>query len=407
VNRRSLNPDKSLYSQTKGLNMNTKTCIYCNQTKKDGEFSLEHIFPDALGGSIFPDETFKAKNVCKGCNSLSGLFIDGPFIKNFFLQNDLADAYLCYTDLEKPSALPLRYMGTLRNTPIPEDEICDIWFGPHGGLIYHVRQRSDPKYDVMIGGNPIDSKKNKGTIFIFANHRDTYWNTVLLLSSKKSFKKARKISGNINLAQEIHEKYFNEPEDDELTLLEFFKSIQNQEHDVHFTQLIGFEQRFMAKFALGLGHNLFGESFLETTHAKTLRNAMWEKELENRESLLNFSNCFMSSAFQDSVYSWEGVHTLFLLPSSEESNIIYLIFCCFGRGVFGIPLCDSRTIWGKVIPSDGIVYTAVPQVKFFAGPFTFPEYAQHRKGVSYIQELQSIESFRVDVSQLPSIADLQ
>ncbi len=65
-----------------------KTCIYCNKEKDDSEFSLEHIFPDALGGALLPDAIFKTNDVCIACNSTSGLFIDGPFIKNWFLTND-------------------------------------------------------------------------------------------------------------------------------------------------------------------------------------------------------------------------------------------------------------------------------------------------------------------------------
>ncbi|WP_414441209.1 HNH endonuclease [Burkholderia sp. 22PA0106] len=42
-----------------------KRCIYCNECKRSDEFSLEHIFPDAMGG-----------NVCRIC-SRPGMYAGG------------------------------------------------------------------------------------------------------------------------------------------------------------------------------------------------------------------------------------------------------------------------------------------------------------------------------------------
>jgi hypothetical protein len=72
--------------------MNKIRCLYCDKEKEADEYSLEHIFPDALGGSLF-SEVFKTRRVCERCNSISGLFIDGPFIKNIFSKIDASKAY--------------------------------------------------------------------------------------------------------------------------------------------------------------------------------------------------------------------------------------------------------------------------------------------------------------------------
>ena len=42
-------------------------CIYCGAELDDSQKSLEHIFPDALGGAKLPDNLFKTRNVCKFC----------------------------------------------------------------------------------------------------------------------------------------------------------------------------------------------------------------------------------------------------------------------------------------------------------------------------------------------------
>jgi len=224
--------------------MNKIICLYCDTEKETDKYSLEHIFPDALGGSLF-SEVFKTKNVCRDCNSTLGLFADGPFIKNIFSKNDGSKAYLSYVDLTKPAAMPLKYMGILENFVGEDNEVCEVWLGPHGGVVYHVRQKADSHFNTMIGGNPINNKKNNGWITIFAQNADLYWNIVLLLSCKNYFGKARRISGNISLPEA--KSYFDEPTAKESDTLNFFKSIQGKEHKSVMPFQIGFEQRFLAK----------------------------------------------------------------------------------------------------------------------------------------------------------------
>lgn len=88
----------------------SKVCIFCNIEKPESEFSLEHIFPQSLGGAQASD-LFKTRRACQRCNSIMGLFVDAPLVKNFFSQNDMAENALYYIDLKKPRPLPLRYMG--------------------------------------------------------------------------------------------------------------------------------------------------------------------------------------------------------------------------------------------------------------------------------------------------------
>src|SRR5260221_12535925 len=59
-----------------------KTCIYCGEDKNESEFSDEHIWPEALGGDHLPD-LWRTGDVCQKCNNLSGLYVDGAFIKGW------------------------------------------------------------------------------------------------------------------------------------------------------------------------------------------------------------------------------------------------------------------------------------------------------------------------------------
>ena len=386
--------------------MNKSKCLYCNEEKSHSEYSLEHIFPDALGGSLFSKE-FKTRNVCRRCNSISGLFIDGAFIKNFFSQNDRSQAFLSYANLEKPAPMPLSYFGELNNFVGKDDEICEVWFGPYGGIVYHVRKKADSRYDTMIGGNPIDNKKSNGWIGIFPQNSDSYWNTVLLLSCKNHFSKARKLSCSIKInPQSEHDAYFEKSTKEEAYLLKFFSSMSGKEHPSRITVQIGFEQRFLSKLALGLGYNLFGDKFLESEHSRNLRNAMWEKDLEKRSEHIIFSNYFQNTInkFNEAFkwLQWKGIHTLVLLPID---NILYLVFCCFGYKLMTIPLCDEKDIWSSSISPDGVVYIAAPQLGIFTGQLRLIEVISHKTGDRKIEILEEIDNRKIDIFKLPKITD--
>ena len=47
-------------------------CYYCGFEKPPSDFSDEHIWPDALGGDALPS-FWRTNNVCRACNSMSGI----------------------------------------------------------------------------------------------------------------------------------------------------------------------------------------------------------------------------------------------------------------------------------------------------------------------------------------------
>ena len=57
-----------------------RLCIYCNTEKAESELSLEHIFPESLGGDLCSG-LFKTRDVCIRCNNVAGLFVDGAFVQ--------------------------------------------------------------------------------------------------------------------------------------------------------------------------------------------------------------------------------------------------------------------------------------------------------------------------------------
>ena len=84
------------------------TCIYCDEEKDDQEFSDEHIWPDALGGDHL-SKFWRTDEVCQRCNSISGLFVDGYFIKSWLGTAERSTGAREYLAVNNPSRaiLPL------------------------------------------------------------------------------------------------------------------------------------------------------------------------------------------------------------------------------------------------------------------------------------------------------------
>lgn len=331
-----------------------------------------------------------------------GLYVDAPLLKNFFSQNNMADSALSYVDLDIPGALPLRYMGVVDSIGMEEDKVCELWMGPHGGLVYHRRNIADPKYDTIIGGNPIDNKRFGGEVYVFAQHSDEYWNLVLLNSVRRSFKRARRISGNIGLSS--GSSYFDEPAMDEREFLSKLIRVQREPHKNKLAVQMGFEQRFLCKFALGLGLNRLGEGFLKTEYAKRLRSALWEKDYDKRVSCgAEFSNYFAAkSGGVVDLLAWDGVHTITLYPMG---NRLVGIICLFGKMPFYVTISKNPELWSGDI-CYGEVYVICPSLDKFVGPLSLEDLVSHKLGNSKIDALVEIERKRFDISKLPKITEL-
>lgn len=378
-----------------------KVCILCNTGKPENEFSLEHIFPQSLGGAQ-ASNIFKTRHVCQRCNSIMGLFVDAPLVKNFFSLNDRAEYALYYIDLNKPRPLPLRYMGVHQSLVSDPKLTCELWMGPHGGLVYHRRLKAGSMYDTIAGGNPIDNKKLGGEVYIFAQNSDEYWNLVLLQSVMKSFKAAKRISGNIELPNDNN--YFHKPSPVESEFLLKLKDAQGKEHKGSLAIQIGFEQRFLCKFALGVGVNRLGGRYLDSEDAKELRNALWARTPDERYSYnVEFSDFFQNREPEEArLLAWPGVHTIVLYPvNGRLVAIIYL----YGKTRMMVTISKDESLWSVSI-DQAEVYVLCPSIDKFSGPIRVEDLLAHRLGHRQINDLAEIEEKRFDPSSLPKITNL-
>ncbi|MDR4482661.1 MAG: HNH endonuclease [Nitrospirales bacterium] len=379
-------------------------CIYCGLKKPPQEFSKEHILPQALGGNI--SDATANNQICRRCNNNCGLFIDAPFLKSWFIKNTEASEAFCYVDPPKAIALPLTYLGQLNNLEsIGRNDVCELWLSPCGSRILHIHNNYDERYYGYAGGFPIARRKNPGRAIFLNVSTDEWWVRTGLESFKTYFEAETRFVSHIKFDDQ---NYFatigSMPSPNEEKIIEEYSFNSNQSNgyiSLSFSVSVDFEQRFLAKLALGLGHKCFGGRFLKTKHISILRSWLKEKDPEKRKNLPGISNSYFDS--DPEIYrhlAWKG--GIFLALQPIDSRLI-LNFFAFGK-VMHTVVSDAPDLWEsdeQFLYGGGICYLIIPQRNFFWGPQYFKTYINHRFGIASNPSLKQAESWRIDPAALP------
>lgn len=389
--------------------LNTKECIYCGKIKSESDFSNEHIWPDALGGDFLPD-FWKTNDVCRSCNNMSGVFIDGAFIKSFQIASERTYDSLSYLPHDKATGiLPLSYIGTIQNVKSETGEIIDYWVCAPGANVLHVRTESEKIWATYTGGDPRSkSKRSKaGRVIVSLTSKQDYWILTALRSVLKHFPKAKHFVTNIKIPNTPY--YYLDPNklehSNDLQIVEEFESLVNAENEVHakITIPLDIDQRFLAKVALGIGYKLFGSNFLKTTYATELRKAFREADSNKRNQLkVEHSNYFSSM----SVYKKEKLHwpSGWCLSIYHKNNKLELRVITPTRKSIAVQITDEPTLLNSLEPiyQKGVCWITVPIAQTATGPIPYPEYLCHMNGDHAVDALTTLEELKNDPSLLPS-----
>lgn len=260
-----------------------KTCIYCGNVKDSSEFSsLEHTIPQFLGGSFAPDK-FKTRDACDKCNNGLGLFADAAFEKNWVVSNWLKQSAMAFFDPENPEPLPLICMGNTTITPpgMQDNEICESWIGALGEQIYWIRPKDEELY-WYVGGSPTKARRNESRAYFLFSERSLENPLLTWLSFRDAFKKLKKVKK--IMCTEVRganpeDIRFSMPDDLDKERISFFRThaaagaMKNQ-----LALNVRFDQRFLAKLAIGIGYCLFGSKALQSEYGKELRKGIWYRE---------------------------------------------------------------------------------------------------------------------------------
>jgi hypothetical protein len=276
-----------------------------------------------------------------------------------------------------------------------------------GGSAFHLRPKSKPEDEHVVGGHPANRKKQAGVVFINATGCSPHWARNLLLSCAEHFEHSRRIALNIEFEEgSPYKRYVDEPTPEDAIAIEKITNLDkygNEDGAVH--HQAGFEQRFLAKLALGLGMNRFGEEFLCSESAKKLKICLRNSNMETRlQSGILFTEFFTGSADADvfSIFSMDGVHAIVL---QSMMGRIWMHFILYGRRPLSISMTDGVETWADKLPNPE-VYFICPPAGLFAGPIPLAKLINHQRGRIIIPALRDIEEKRLSPAQRESLRTL-
>jgi len=387
----------------------TKKCIYCNQYKDESDFSLEHIFPSALGGKYLDDDLFKTHNVCKKCNNWFGLYVDGMFLKSFFIKNEVFNHYLDFVNEIEDITVPFVFIGTLKKPSIshPKYRYCDYWVWAGGSRVYHFHSNYNQFFNSYVGGHPIKfkSKKEAGEVYLVGamENIDEKLFKIMLFSFKEHFKHQKRFSVNIelNLIDERTKKnneikFFDEPDEIQKYIKNKILETANQEHEMLITIQQGSEWKFLSKIAIGLGYNLFGDNYLESDDYKIFHNIINAMDINEIKNILTknpvmgefLSNITNSLKHIGEVVAFKSGHTLLFQIINNE---LYFVMWLYNKNYpFVVKIASDITKFKEnnllKKHNNGFVYICVPAKKLSIGPLDLGEYMQDKEKFLNMQQ---------------------
>jgi hypothetical protein len=391
-----------------------KTCIYCGEDKNACEFSDEHIWPDALGGDYLPD-FWHTDDVCQKCNNLSGLYVDGVFIKSWAGMAERASGAHEYLSVDDPgrAVLPLHYLGKLPHPLIPADEVAEYWAGPCGANVLHFRPADEGgRWATYAGGDPRKRKKfaTAGRAYIALTSTNPFWILVSLSSFRAHFKKAALFVTNLALLPQW--TAFKNPDlGDPLQArdMSVITTMINAGRNGIATRVdlvvqIDLDSRLLAKLGLAVGYKMFGARFLATGYAKTLRAALWEPNLGERCGLPVRGTGYLHGppppGGVGATLKWPGAWVLMMRRSGEVLSLA--VMAPSGRSM-SVLICEEPDLMTGLDSTyeNGQVWLTVPSLGEAAGPIPLPEYIAHQLQVRSVPALAALAAKRIDPSTLP------
>jgi hypothetical protein len=385
-----------------------KTCIYCWKEKPDKEFTSEHIWPAALGGDHLPD-LWRTDNVCANCNNMSGLFVDGSFIKSWLGSAERAFGAKEYLSLNRANAgvIPLNYMGVLPEVPTRDDEIAEYWLGPCGAKIVHIRPNDRAEqWASYAGGDPRLKRSRGGRAYIALTSEQPFWILVSLVSFKAHFDKAERFVVNIDVPPQWRDSLKKPDITDPVSAGDMgvvTTVISGQGGQAKAVIDLDVGERFLAKLGLAIGYKLLSAPFLATDYAKNLQCAFREADVEKRRQIplrwMTYLNGIGLGGSERLLF-WPGGWVLLL--NVVDQDLVLTIVAPSSKPM-GLVVCDHPTLVSKLdkVYRDGSIWITIPALGEAVGPVPLPSYIAHQTNALPLPKLVALANQRTDPQALP------
>lgn len=379
-------------------------CSYCLKAKSIAERSDEHIWPESLGGDPL-GWPWRSNQVCRFCNNVAGQWVDAAFVRSWFGSHERRSDTELYLDPRAPhkAVAPFAYMGTYSHAELRDEETAELWLGPAGETILHVRPRHEEVWDVVTGGKPTKKRSEGGHAYLAFTSAEPFWVHVALWSFQRHFKFATRTLSNANMPVMARPLTPVNPHDAEqarhLRILESTRG----EVKTQSVLAVDFSSRFLAKLALGLGRETLGDAFLETPYARLLSHALWERDFERRQAIAVLGSGFfgeLSKRLEGLSLSWPA-GWLLITQTSNERRLLTIVTPSGKAMAIQVSddpeLIDTSGAWSK----DGQVFLAIPPAGEAIGSIPLPDYLAFLTGVGRHPELERLKSLQRDRMALP------
>ena len=388
-------------------------CLYCENEKPDGEFSDEHIWPDALGGDWLP-AFWRTSEVCQTCNNMSGLFVDGAFIKSW-VGNAERWSEGIYAESKNPKkvTMSLAYLGKVSNVPIEQGNIAEYWTTACGANIVHIRtDDKEELWSFYAGGDPrMSNRRSKaGRVYVALTSQKAFWIVSTLMSVKLHFKKAERYIVNMDVPD--HWTEFKAVDMNDISHVRDMKTVQSiidagtQGNRLHTTMAIPLDagNRLLAKLSLAVGYKLFGQPFLKTTHSKALRVAFREADYSRQKISLIRGTSYFSQFLDGGVQAALGFPGAWVIFLKETEGTLGLYVVTPSGQTMSVIISDElhliQTLKGTY--KNGVVWLTIPALESAVGPLDLPEYIAHQLGNIQHAQLSAVANKRIEFGSLPA-----
>ncbi len=388
-----------------------RKCIYCDREKRVEEFNNEHIWPDALGGDALSNELWRTTDVCENCNRMSGVFVDGLFIRGWLTSAERAFGAREYLNPTSTlhGSLPINFLGTLNRMPVPKGHVADYWAGPCGANIVHVRPiETEDLWRSYVGGDPRAKKSKAGRAYMALTSAVPFWVAVSLKSFKKHFGRARRFVVNAKLPHEMS-SLVETPDRSDLVQADDLKVVDeviriSRTDGEKLSSTITIRTDASAKLALALGWKLFGQTFTQTDYAKHLRQAFRQPSAEARQMLPVRGTSFANSTAVDTIgpaLQWSGAWVLLL---KRQAGALSLVIVAPSGKTMSVVVCHDTQLVNTLDNNydDGVVWVTVPPLGESIGPIGLPVYLAHLQTNQVHDGLAALATKRHNPSHLPS-----
>jgi hypothetical protein len=183
--------------------------------------------------------------------------------------------------------------------------------------------------------------------------------------------------------------------------LEFIRAIPERQAPVRAVIEVGFEERFLAKLALGLGFNILGERFLSTCYSHNLRKMLWNRERKDGVEIKGTGYFGARDKDAEGIMSFNGAYVLAMHAFGEAFGLS--VYMPSGQGMH-VTISDQPELWQDTSFDsyrEGLVFVVIAQLGRFVGPISLTTYIRHKQGTFRHKELADIEALKETAKLTP------